>query len=287
MGRLWPELWHTFPQEAGGSSLLQFKRAMMQDAASQEGLVGVLGSLLDKTIECNDQFGRVSKLAKFEAGTCHLSASAYLKRIMKYGGCSDCCVVVGLLYLQRLKQCVITLRLTSNNMQRLLLTSVMVASKFLDDEYHSNKHWALIGGLSLQELNTLELRMLFRMSFHLQVTRKEYDQYQQALGHGRFCEEPGDVVFTTNHHFVSEERKGDQHAEFVQEPDSNTASVRNQSGSPVAGEMNNVWMPEIPLERSTFSLAKSDCLNMWLRRSHSTRLLFPTKRRKKTRQLHA
>lgn len=208
---------------------------------------------------------------------------------MKYGGCSDCCVVVGLLYLQRLKQRVITLRLTSNNMQRLLLTSVMVASKFLDDEYHSNKHWALIGGLSLQELNMLELRMLFHMSFHLQVTRKEYDQYQQALGYGQFCKEPGAVVFTTNQHFVSEERKGDQHAEFVQEPDSNAASVRNQSGAPVAGEMKNVWMPEIAsraLECSPFSLAKSDCLNMWLRRSRSTRLLSPTKRRKKTRQLH-
>ena len=83
MGRSWPELWHTVPQEAGGPSLLQFKRAMMQDAASQEGVVGVLGTLLDKTIECNDRLGRVSKLAEFEAGTCHLSASAYLKRIMK------------------------------------------------------------------------------------------------------------------------------------------------------------------------------------------------------------
>jgi len=257
---------------------------MMQDAASQEKVVGLLGTLLDKTIECNDRRScQPGKLPEFEAGRCHLSASAYLKRIMKYGGCSDCCVVVGLLYLQRLKQRVSTLRLTSNNMQRLLLTSVMVASKFLDDEYNSNKHWAQIGGLSLQELNMLEIRMLFHMSFRLQVTRKEYEEYQQALGYGRFCVEPGDVVVTANQHFVSEERKGDQHAEFVPGSDS-------QPGVPVAGEMKNVWMPEIAsraLERGTFSLAKSDSLNLWLRRSHSTRLLSPTKRRKKTRQLHA
>jgi hypothetical protein len=178
-----PPLWHTFPQEAGGPDILQFTQTMKDDAAAQEHVVELLGPLLDKTIQRNDMLGRKSELAEFEAGkACPLTASAYLKRIMKYGGCSPCCVVVGLMYLQRLKQRMPTVCLTSGNMQRLLLTSVMVAAKFLDDLYYSNKHWAQIGGLNLQELNTLELKLLFQLSFAVGVTREEYQEYLDALG---------------------------------------------------------------------------------------------------------
>jgi len=178
-----PPLWHAFAQEAGGPDMLEFTQAMKDDAAAQDHVVELLGTLLDKTIERNDRLGRKSELAEFEAGkACPLTASAYLKRIMKYGGCSPCCVVVGLMYLQRLKQRMPTVCLTSGNMQRLLLTSVMVAAKFLDDLYYSNKHWAQIGGLNLQEVNTLELKLLFLLSFSVGVSRDEYQEYLQALG---------------------------------------------------------------------------------------------------------
>jgi len=177
-----PPLWHTFAQEAGGACMVSFTKAMKDDAAAQEHVVELLGTLLDKTVQRNDGLGRKSELAEFEAGkACPLTASAYLKRIMKYGGCSPCCVVVGLMYLQRLKQRMPTVCLTSGNMQRLLLTSVMVAAKFLDDLYYSNKHWARIGGLNLQEVNTLELKLLFLLSFSVGVSRDEYQEYLQGL----------------------------------------------------------------------------------------------------------
>jgi excinuclease UvrABC ATPase subunit len=161
--------------------MVELTRAMKDDAAAQEDVPEMLGVLLDKTIERNDRLGHVSELTEFESATCNLSASAYLKRIMNYSGCSECCAVVGLLYLQRLKQRVQTLRLTSNNLQRLLLTSVMVAAKFLDDMYYSNKHWAQIGGLSLKDVNSLEMIFLFRLNFDLQMTRETYEEYVAHL----------------------------------------------------------------------------------------------------------
>ena len=177
-----PPLWHTFEQEAGGPCITAFTQAMKDDAAAQDHLVELLGTLLDKTVQRNDGLGRKSELTEFEAGkACPLTASAYLKRIMKYGGCSPCCVVVGLMYLQRLKQRMPTVCLTSGNMQRLLLTSVMLAAKYLDDLYYSNKHWAQIGGLELRELNTLELQLLFQLSFNMCVNRDQYQEYLHAL----------------------------------------------------------------------------------------------------------
>ena len=178
-----PPLWHTIAQESGGPNMLEFTQAMQDDATAQDHVVELLGTLLDKTVQRNDGLGRKSELAEFEAGkACPLKASAYLKRIMKYGGCSPCCVVVGLMYLQRLKQRMPSVCLTSGNMQRLLLTSVMVAAMFLDDLYYSNKHWAQIGGLDLKELNKLELKLLFQLEFSVGITREEYQEYLNALG---------------------------------------------------------------------------------------------------------
>jgi hypothetical protein len=178
-----PPLWHTQPQEADGPEMAAFTQAMKDDALAQEPIVELLAGLLDKTIERNDRLRRKSELVEFEAvKPCPLTASAYLKRIMKYGGCSPCCLVVGLVYLQRLKQRNPSVCLTSANMQRLLLVSVMVAAKFLDDLYYSNKHWSQIGGLNLQEVNKLELKILFQLGFSLSVSREEYEDYLRALG---------------------------------------------------------------------------------------------------------
>lgn len=52
-----------------------------------------------------------------------MSASAFVKRIVKYAECSPCCLVIGVLYLERLKGRHKTLCLTSNNFQRLFLVA--------------------------------------------------------------------------------------------------------------------------------------------------------------------
>ena len=71
--------------------------------------------------------------------------------------------------------------LTSSNFQRLFLVAVMLAAKFLDDSYYSNKHWAEVGGLSTAEINCLELEFLFRLGFSLAISREEYDDYVRLL----------------------------------------------------------------------------------------------------------
>ena len=70
---------------------------------------------------------------------------------------------------------------SSLNMQRLLLTLVMLSSKFLDDYFCSNKQWAAIGDLSTRELNMLELHILTLLDFNLNITRDAYDQMSSNL----------------------------------------------------------------------------------------------------------
>ena len=56
----------------------------------------------------------------------------------------------------------------------------MLASKFLDEPHCSNKQWALVGDLSVKEMNSLELEMLWLLKFSLNVSREEYDECFQA-----------------------------------------------------------------------------------------------------------
>jgi len=62
------------------------------------------------------------------------------------------------------------------NIHRLVLTSVMIASKFMDDKYYSNQYWSRVGGITNDELNSLEIEFLFLLDFHLHIRRSEFNQ---------------------------------------------------------------------------------------------------------------
>ena len=57
----------------------------------------------------------------------------------------------------------------------------MLAAKFYDDTYLNNGTYARIGGICVEELNTLELEFLFFIDFSLVVSQKEYEKYYNAL----------------------------------------------------------------------------------------------------------
>jgi hypothetical protein len=57
----------------------------------------------------------------------------------------------------------------------------MLASKFFDDQYYNNAYYAQIGGVSTEEINSLEVEFLFMINFSLHVSREIYDQYHREL----------------------------------------------------------------------------------------------------------
>lgn len=62
-----------------------------------------------------------------------ISIPKYLERIYKYTNCSPSCFVVGYVYIDRLVHKHPDSLVISLNVHRLLVTSIMVASKMLDD----------------------------------------------------------------------------------------------------------------------------------------------------------
>lgn len=101
-------------------------------------------------------------------------------RIHKYASCSAECFILALVYIDRLIQGN-NLTLTSLNVHRVIITSVMLAAKFFDDQYFNNAYFAKVGGVPCPEMNSLELEFLFSINFSLHVSGEIYNRYRGEL----------------------------------------------------------------------------------------------------------
>ncbi|GAA0183829.1 hypothetical protein LIER_31176 [Lithospermum erythrorhizon] len=147
-------------------------------------LINFLSSLLEKMAESNDMNSRSNpqKISVFHGlSRPNISIQNYLERILKYANCSPSCFIVAYVYLDRFTQRQPALPINSFNVHRLLITSVMIAAKFMDDLHYNNAYYAKVGGISTIEMNFLEVDFLFGLGFHLNVTPTTFYSYYSYL----------------------------------------------------------------------------------------------------------
>jgi len=135
----------------------------------------------DAQVNMDSQAMHMSVTAFHYSCTPSITIEDYIKRIWKYAGCSESCYVMALLLLERFAHRNPTIKITSNCIHRLLIASVMVATKFLEDIHYNNAMFAQIGGVSTQELNFLEIELLFALKFNLVVSPEEISTYSHTL----------------------------------------------------------------------------------------------------------
>ncbi|KAK9691889.1 hypothetical protein RND81_09G226700 [Saponaria officinalis] len=132
----------------------------------------------DKLIEPNGSSRSSLNLEVFHGIRApNISIPKYLERLYKYTECSPSCFVVAYIYIDRLVHKHPQMMLLTLNVHRLLLTTLMVASKILDDVQYNNAFYAKVGGVSNVELNKLELELLFLLDF----------QVMERSPHGNFA----------------------------------------------------------------------------------------------------
>lgn len=104
-----------------------------------------------------------------------MSLLAYLERIVEHANCTIDVLIFAMIYMDRLN--IIHPKIfNSHSMHRIVLTSVMLASKFLDDLHLDNESFAKCGGVSNKEINDLEVELLFVLEFELAVSEKAEKQ---------------------------------------------------------------------------------------------------------------
>ncbi|KAG6751623.1 hypothetical protein POTOM_043820 [Populus tomentosa] len=148
----------------------------------------LIASVLEKSLQKNEKLLTTSRrkdaITIFHGSRSPtLSIRQYIERVFKYSRCSTSCFVVAYIYINKFLQQT-GASLTSLNAHRLLITSIMVAAKFLDDDQSSisifrdwcydNAYYARIGGVSTAEMNGMEMKFLFNLDFRLHVTAEVF-----------------------------------------------------------------------------------------------------------------
>ncbi|XP_008794908.1 cyclin-P4-1 [Phoenix dactylifera] len=149
-------------------------------------VVSILSSLLQRVAERNDAAQRRPALhdralAFHGLSKPAISVRSYLERIFRYASCSPACYVVAYVYLDRFTKRHPSVSIDSFNVHRFIITSVLTAVKFMDDIYYNNAYFAKVGGITLMEMNYLEVDFLFGMGFELNVTPVIFHSYCSIL----------------------------------------------------------------------------------------------------------
>ncbi|KAL5216277.1 hypothetical protein ABZP36_007678 [Zizania latifolia] len=173
-----------------------------EDLGDMPRVVGVLSALLERVTERNDAAAELelelalagapapapAPASAFRATTKpDISVRAYMSRIARFAGCSPSCYVVAYIYLDRLLRRRRAPSVDSYSVHRLLITAVLAAVKFMDDICYNNAYFAKVGGVSLQEMNYLEVDFLFAVGFDLNVSPEAFGHYCTVLQSEMLC----------------------------------------------------------------------------------------------------
>ncbi|GLT52507.1 hypothetical protein SLA2020_258450 [Shorea laevis] len=149
-------------------------------------VISVLASLIERTMARNERIVKncswaLTKDARTRVFDCHetpdMTIQSYLERIFRYTRAGPSVYVVAYVYIDRFCQGNPGFRINARNVHRLLITTIMVASKYVEDMNYRNSYFARVGGLTTDELNKLELEFLFLMGFKMHVNVSVFESY--------------------------------------------------------------------------------------------------------------
>lgn len=182
----------TSPRRKG---VVRYSRAMcdaLQRAAGSTGLdtspvVAAAAAILGQLV-CGqpESVARLSEQPPFCTFRCCMQTElmgieGYLMRVSKYLKCSDECFLMGLIYLDRLLALDCNLVIPSRCIHRIMLTCVVVASKFHEDCHFSNSYYARVGGITQNEFLCAEIELLKMIQWDLLVPPLELNQYHEEV----------------------------------------------------------------------------------------------------------
>ncbi|KAK8162259.1 cyclin-domain-containing protein [Phyllosticta citrichinensis] len=91
-------------------------------------------------------------------------------------------VLLALLFIYRLKTINPAVKGKPGSEYRLLTVALMLGNKFLDDNTYTNKTWADVSGISVQEVHIMEVEFLSNMKYNLFTSAEAWNKWHVTLG---------------------------------------------------------------------------------------------------------
>eukprot|EP01133_Synstelium_polycarpum_P001390 gene1390-1603_t len=89
--------------------------------------------------------------------------------------------IICIIFIDRLKRNNQSFQINLFNIHRLVVSSALLASKYQNEKSLDNRYYAQVGGISLGEINALELRFLTLLDHNLFIRGDEFDKYYKII----------------------------------------------------------------------------------------------------------
>ena len=109
-----------------------------------------------------------------------ISIKDFLIRLTKYGKICESTLIMILIYVDRICHRY-NFKITYNNIYKLMLVAMVIATKYNEDEIYSSDFYAKLGGISKIELNNLEYDFLSMINFNLFISEDLFYKYYGLL----------------------------------------------------------------------------------------------------------
>jgi hypothetical protein len=109
-----------------------------------------------------------------------ISIKDYLERLCKYSKIDTSTIILILIYIDRICN-IQKFKLTYYNVYKLILASMIIAIKYNEDEYYSNKFYSKLGGVSISEIVFLEYNFLSLIHYNLFVNNELFKKYNEYI----------------------------------------------------------------------------------------------------------
>ena len=110
----------------------------------------------------------------------NISIGDYLTRIKKFTKINDSTLIICLIYLDRYIK-INKIILSDFNVHRIFFASLLIAIKYNEDFFYTNKFYSNVAGLKCSELNKLELKFVTDLNFDLFVDKNLFEKYKNNL----------------------------------------------------------------------------------------------------------
>ena len=144
-------------------------------------LINIIGDTIENLIKYKQKINKLednyqNKISFNLKEIPNITITNYLKRLIKYSNPELSTLILGVIYFDRIcnNENII---LNIFNIHKLILISFVLAIKFNEEYFETNKFYSKIGGINLNSFNILEIKVLKIINYDLYVYEDIYLSY--------------------------------------------------------------------------------------------------------------
>ncbi|CAD8187629.1 unnamed protein product [Paramecium pentaurelia] len=147
----------------------------------EDNIIYAIAKVLDEIVQETDIIESPIQTVFHTNKKPQITIYKYIERIKIYSYCSNECFILALIYIDRVQEMNSDVVINSYCVHRFMLACILLSIKYNDDDYYKNDYYSRVGGITLQELNSLEQELLTLLDYQLFVSQNQYYYYKEKL----------------------------------------------------------------------------------------------------------